>query len=207
MHPDILGWSAAALMVATFSCRDARHLRPLAVATNLAFVGYGAAAGLLPVLVLHLLLLPINLWRWAQAVALSRQGMQQAAAQFGRSLCVLVMGALPLVAGCGGGGGNGDTGAPPSTPPSTGTTPPRLPDASLRFPITAAHAEAQDFGPHHDSPPAVALHADGGIVAAARSAPASRSSGPFRRPCPAPTHPHEAPAAQAAPPCHLTSTT
>jgi CRP/FNR family transcriptional regulator, cyclic AMP receptor protein len=69
MHPDILGWAAAALMVATFSCREARCLRPLAVATNLAFVAYGATAGLLPVLALHLLLLPINVWRWAQALA------------------------------------------------------------------------------------------------------------------------------------------
>lgn len=69
MHPDTLGWTAAALMVATFSCRDARRLRPLAVATNLAFIGYGLAAQLPPVLALHLLLLPINLWRWAQALA------------------------------------------------------------------------------------------------------------------------------------------
>lgn len=73
MHPDTLGWTAAALMVATFSCREARWLRPLAVATNLAFVGYGAAAGLAPVLALHLVLLPINLWRWAQAVAGARR--------------------------------------------------------------------------------------------------------------------------------------
>lgn len=106
MHPDTLGWTAAALMVATFSCREARHLRPLAVATNLAFVGYGAAAGLMPVLALHLLLLPINLWRWAQALALSREGVRQAAGQFGRSLCVVVFGALPLVAGCGDGAGD-----------------------------------------------------------------------------------------------------
>lgn len=63
---DALGWSAAALMVATFSCRDARRMRPLAVATNLAFIGYALAASLAPVLALHALLLPINLWRWAE---------------------------------------------------------------------------------------------------------------------------------------------
>lgn len=66
MHPDTLGWAAAALMVAAFSCKEARHLRPLAVATNLAFIGYGVAAGLWPVLVLHAVLLPINLWRWRE---------------------------------------------------------------------------------------------------------------------------------------------
>ncbi len=63
----MLGWLAAGLMVATFSCREARCLRPLAMAANLAFIGYALAADLPPVLALHLLLLPINLWRWAQA--------------------------------------------------------------------------------------------------------------------------------------------
>ncbi|MDZ7654274.1 MAG: hypothetical protein U5L03_17785 [Burkholderiaceae bacterium] len=54
--------------MATFACHDACCMRPLAVATNLAFIGYGAAAALPPVLALHLLLLPINLWRWAEGV-------------------------------------------------------------------------------------------------------------------------------------------
>jgi hypothetical protein len=67
-HPDLLGWTAAALMVATFACRDARCMRPLAVATNLAFIGYGLAAWLPPIWALHLLLLPINLWRWAESL-------------------------------------------------------------------------------------------------------------------------------------------
>jgi hypothetical protein len=68
---DFIGWTAAALMVATFGCRESRHMRPLAVSTNLAFIGYGAAAWLPPVLVLHLLLLPINLWRWAECLGVS----------------------------------------------------------------------------------------------------------------------------------------
>jgi hypothetical protein len=71
-HPDLLGWVAAALMVGTFACRDARCMRPLAVATNLAFIGYGLAAALPPVLALHLLLLPINLWRWCEGVRAAR---------------------------------------------------------------------------------------------------------------------------------------
>jgi CRP/FNR family transcriptional regulator, cyclic AMP receptor protein len=64
MNADMFGWVAATLMLATFGCREARCMRPLAVGTNLAFIGYGLAAGLPPVLSLHLLLLPINLWRW-----------------------------------------------------------------------------------------------------------------------------------------------
>lgn len=60
---DVLGWVAAALMVATFGCREAQTMRPLAVATNVAFIGYAVAASLTPVLALHAVLLPINLWR------------------------------------------------------------------------------------------------------------------------------------------------
>jgi hypothetical protein len=63
---QILGWLAAALTLATFVCRDMRRLRLLAMAANAAFIGYGAAAQLLPVLMLHLALMPVNLWRLAQ---------------------------------------------------------------------------------------------------------------------------------------------
>ncbi len=65
---DWPGWLAAALMVATFGCREARWMRPLAVATNLAFIGYSLTAALAPVLALHALLLPINLWRWWECI-------------------------------------------------------------------------------------------------------------------------------------------
>lgn len=70
---DLLGWLAAALMVSTFACREPVRMRPLAVATNLAFIGYGLAAGLPPVLALHALLLPINVWHWAS----TRRGMDK----------------------------------------------------------------------------------------------------------------------------------
>ena len=63
---DTLGWIAATLMVATFSCRDPAWMRPFAVCTNIAFICYGFSAGLAPVLALHALLLPINLFRWWQ---------------------------------------------------------------------------------------------------------------------------------------------
>ncbi len=63
---ESLGWLAAALMLTLFACRDPQAMRPLAVATNLAFIAYALAAGLPPVLLLHLLLLPVNLWRWRE---------------------------------------------------------------------------------------------------------------------------------------------
>jgi hypothetical protein len=67
-NAEIVGWTAAALMVATFSCRDALWMRRLAVCTNLAFICYALLASLAPILALHSLLLPINLWRYWQCI-------------------------------------------------------------------------------------------------------------------------------------------
>jgi hypothetical protein len=68
LDTQFLGWLAAALTLATFVCRDMRQMRLLALAANAAFIGYGAAAQLLPVLMLHLALVPVNLWRLNQAL-------------------------------------------------------------------------------------------------------------------------------------------
>lgn len=65
---DVLGWAAALLTLLTFVCRDMRRLRLLALAANGAFIAYGALAQLLPVLALHLALVPVNLWRLNQTV-------------------------------------------------------------------------------------------------------------------------------------------
>jgi CRP/FNR family transcriptional regulator, cyclic AMP receptor protein len=58
-----IGYLASALVLATFCMRDMVALRCLAIASNLAFIAYGALADLGPVLVLHLLLLPVNVQR------------------------------------------------------------------------------------------------------------------------------------------------
>jgi CRP/FNR family transcriptional regulator, cyclic AMP receptor protein len=63
-----IGYLASALVLATFCMRDMVALRCVAVASNVAFIAYGGLAELGPVLVLHLLLLPVNalrltLWR------------------------------------------------------------------------------------------------------------------------------------------------
>lgn len=64
MSPDdVLGYLAAALVLLTFSLRSMRALRVVAIASNLAFIGYGAAAHLTPILLLHVVLLPLNVWR------------------------------------------------------------------------------------------------------------------------------------------------
>lgn len=63
---DALGYLASALVLATFSMRDMVALRVLAIASNLAFIGYAALAGIAPVLLLHALLLPMNVYRLSQ---------------------------------------------------------------------------------------------------------------------------------------------
>jgi hypothetical protein len=69
--PDAIGWGASALMLMTFTCECARSLRTFAVAANLAFIAYGWTSGLAPVLVLHLVLLPINVVRLVGALRAS----------------------------------------------------------------------------------------------------------------------------------------
>ena len=63
---DWLGWSAAALTLLAFAARDMAVLRLTALAANLSFIAYGATAQLWPVLVLHLVLVPLNLLRLLQ---------------------------------------------------------------------------------------------------------------------------------------------
>ena len=60
---DLIGFLASALVLATFAMKDMCRLRATAVLSNIAFIGYGALNGLLPVLLLHLVLLPLNLRR------------------------------------------------------------------------------------------------------------------------------------------------
>ena len=62
---EAMGYLASALVLATFCMRDMVPLRCVAIASNLAFIAYGALADLGPVLVLHLLLLPVNVGRLA----------------------------------------------------------------------------------------------------------------------------------------------
>lgn len=65
---DLIGWLAAALSLLTFSMRSMVALRLAALATNLCFVSYGLSSGLLPVIVLHSLLIPCNLYRLLEFV-------------------------------------------------------------------------------------------------------------------------------------------
>ena len=63
---DALGYFAASLVLATFFMTDMASLRLTAIASNIAFIGYGYVAGIEPVLLLHALLLPMNAIRILQ---------------------------------------------------------------------------------------------------------------------------------------------
>lgn len=63
---DGVGFSAAGLVLATFCMRSMSALRWVAIASNVAFMAYAYLEGLAPVLLLHALLLPVNIWRLAQ---------------------------------------------------------------------------------------------------------------------------------------------
>lgn len=74
MHPvtiiDVLGMGAGALVLATFYLKTMIPLRVVAIASNVAFAAYGALAGAMPIVILHLLLLPLNALRLHQMRAL-----------------------------------------------------------------------------------------------------------------------------------------
>ena len=64
---DRLGFNASGLVLATFCMKRLVPLRVLAITSNVTFILYGYRAGIEPVLVLHLILLPVNAFRLTQA--------------------------------------------------------------------------------------------------------------------------------------------
>jgi hypothetical protein len=75
---DLLGYAAAGLVLVTFLAQSMTMLRSIAIASNVMFIAYALIASLPPVLALHALLLPLNVWRlWqasrAQATPATRQ--------------------------------------------------------------------------------------------------------------------------------------
>jgi hypothetical protein len=60
---DALGYAASVAVLATFLMRTMLSLRFVAIASNLLFILYGHLAHIEPVLLLHVALLPINVFR------------------------------------------------------------------------------------------------------------------------------------------------
>lgn len=80
MHLDheVIGYAASGLVLLTFATKRMRPLRIVAILSNFAFISYGAIDGIIPVLGLHMILLPLNIFRLAQIEAATRR---KAAAQ------------------------------------------------------------------------------------------------------------------------------
>jgi hypothetical protein len=65
---DLLGCIACAATLLTFAQKRMWPMRILAITANVFFIGYGAMGLLYPVLLLHLILLPLNVARLIQLV-------------------------------------------------------------------------------------------------------------------------------------------
>jgi CRP/FNR family cyclic AMP-dependent transcriptional regulator len=63
-----IGYLASLLVLATFCMQGMVALRAMAIASNVAFIAYAAWTGIGPVLLLHVLLLPTNIYRLTQAL-------------------------------------------------------------------------------------------------------------------------------------------
>lgn len=70
---DVLGYIAAFLVFLTFSMKTMIPLRIVGICSNVFFIAYGYLAPAYPLLVLHIALLPLNVFRLWQMVGLVRQ--------------------------------------------------------------------------------------------------------------------------------------
>ena len=65
-HGEAIGYFASGLVFVTFCMKTMMPLRLVAIGSNVAFIAYGAVNGLVPILILHSLLLPLNTLRTVQ---------------------------------------------------------------------------------------------------------------------------------------------
>ena len=76
---QLLGYLASSVVLATFCMSTMLPLRVTAIVSNVIFASYGALAGLYPVLILHLVLLPVNTLKLRQVLRMTgrlRQAQQ-----------------------------------------------------------------------------------------------------------------------------------
>jgi len=72
-HAELLGYAAAACVFVTFYMKTMVPLRIAGIVSNFLFIGYGYALDAYPVLILHLVLLPLNIIRLRQMLRLVKQ--------------------------------------------------------------------------------------------------------------------------------------
>lgn len=76
---DSVGYLASALVLLTFCMSTMLNLRAVAICSNLAFIAYGLSRGLYPVLILHVILLPVNAFLLFRMAKLLRKAKLAAA--------------------------------------------------------------------------------------------------------------------------------
>jgi hypothetical protein len=70
---NILGYAAAFLVLLTFSMKTMVRLRIIGIVSNLFFISYGYLGHAYPVMFLHIILLPLNIFRLVQILSLNRK--------------------------------------------------------------------------------------------------------------------------------------
>lgn len=88
---ELIGFAASALVFLTFCMQTLLPLRLIATASNLLFIAYEWIAGLAPIMILHMLLLPVNIWRLVQQLQMRNRLKQSLADQTDISLLVPFM--------------------------------------------------------------------------------------------------------------------
>ena len=84
----LVGYFAASLVFATFCTKRMMPLRALAIASNIAFIGYACLGELLPILILHTAMLPLNIYRLRQEMLLKRPGPKPSSSHIHRGIRV-----------------------------------------------------------------------------------------------------------------------
>ena len=72
-YVTMIGFLAAGLVIATLSMRTMIPLRVIGLASNVAFVTYGALFGSIPTVILHGILFPLNVYRLHEMLKLVKQ--------------------------------------------------------------------------------------------------------------------------------------
>jgi CRP/FNR family transcriptional regulator, cyclic AMP receptor protein len=72
-HAEFLGYAAAACVFVTFYMKTMVPLRIAGIISNFLFIAYGYALDAYPVLILHLVLLPLNIIRLREMMRLIKQ--------------------------------------------------------------------------------------------------------------------------------------
>lgn len=79
---EIIGYVASVLVLTTFWMKTMIPLRTVAIGSNIAFLTYGVAGGLIPVAWLHAVLLPLNVYRLWEMRGLVRATRRAAESEF-----------------------------------------------------------------------------------------------------------------------------